>query len=98
MATRRNHRAAVRDREVARHGGVYCWGCWKPLELPERSMVVGRWYVDHMWPLAVGGPDTLENCQPLCGTCHRDKTAGEAKQRALLRHRRSRPMAKAYQD
>ncbi len=31
--------------------------------------------VDHRIPLAMGGPDTLENCEGLCGAHHLAKTA-----------------------
>lgn len=30
--------------------------------------------VDHVIPLAMGGPDTVENAVAACRTCHREKT------------------------
>ena len=30
--------------------------------------------VDHILPLAKGGPDTDDNCQSLCNDCHHTKT------------------------
>ena len=33
-----------------------------------------RWEIDHIIPLALGGPDSLENMQILCKICHRFKT------------------------
>ena len=30
--------------------------------------------VDHIWPRALGGPDTMRNLQTLCRRCHQDKT------------------------
>lgn len=38
--------------------------------------------VDHIVPLALGGPDTLANKQGLCRAHHRAKTAREATARA----------------
>jgi 5-methylcytosine-specific restriction protein A len=33
--------------------------------------------VDHVVPLAIGGPDTDDNLQALCIDCHRRKSAAE---------------------
>ena len=33
-----------------------------------------KWELDHIIPLALGGPDTNENLQILCKICHRFKT------------------------
>jgi len=33
--------------------------------------------VDHIFPLALGGINTIENIQPLCGTCNRKKLRQE---------------------
>jgi hypothetical protein len=33
-----------------------------------------KWEIDHIIPLAIGGPDTIENMQILCKICHRFKT------------------------
>lgn len=35
--------------------------------------------VDHVIPLAEGGPDTIENCQLACLECHSRKTSEEAR-------------------
>lgn len=35
------------------------------------------WHVDHVLPLADGGPDELDNMQALCADCHATKTAEE---------------------
>ena len=35
------------------------------------------WHVDHVVPLADGGPDELGNMQALCADCHADKTSDE---------------------
>lgn len=34
-----------------------------------------RWEIDHIIPLALGGPDTIANLQVLCVSCHGGKTA-----------------------
>lgn len=33
--------------------------------------------VDHIVPVRLGGNDTTANLQPLCETCHGEKSAGE---------------------
>lgn len=37
----------------------------------------GNTHYDHRIPDAIGGEPTLDNCQCLCTTCHKGKTAGE---------------------
>lgn len=34
--------------------------------------------IDHVLPVIDGGCDSVDNVQPLCIACHRDKTAREA--------------------
>ena len=51
------------------------------------------WQCDHVWELADGGPDTLENCQTLCLRCHRSKGSRRAGPRAKVK-RTSRKFAK----
>jgi 5-methylcytosine-specific restriction endonuclease McrA len=36
-----------------------------------------KWELDHIIPLALGGPDSLENMQILCKICHKFKTASQ---------------------
>ena len=36
-----------------------------------------KWELDHIIPLALGGPDTNENLQILCKICHKFKTANQ---------------------
>lgn len=38
---------------------------------------VGRFEVDHIRPLHLGGGDGLDNLQTLCRSCHFKKTAAE---------------------
>lgn len=35
---------------------------------------------DHIVPMTQGGPDTIENSQPLCKACHDRKTMGEVRE------------------
>lgn len=46
-----------------------CSACKEPI-----TPASGLQY-DHIIPLALGGEDKAANLQPLCKTCHRDKTA-----------------------
>jgi 5-methylcytosine-specific restriction endonuclease McrA len=62
-----------RDHAVCAACGVDCLGEGLP------------WAADHIVPLADGGPHELENLQTLCGSCHRDKTSREARERAARR-------------
>lgn len=39
------------------------------------------WEADHIVPLSVDGPDTLDSMQTLCHPCHRAKSGGETKVR-----------------
>ena len=39
----------------------------------------GATEVDHVVPLAEGGPDTEQNLAPIHADCHREKTAAEAR-------------------
>ena len=43
----------------------------------ERGLVVMAEEVDHIIPIADGGPDTMDNKQALCKTCHKAKTVEE---------------------
>jgi hypothetical protein len=33
------------------------------------SLIYGKWEAHHV---VAGGPDTLSNCEALCGTCHKN--------------------------
>lgn len=52
---------------IRRH--PYCCKCGKPTK-----------DVDHKMPRAKGGTDDERNLQPLCGFCHKQKTAWERRQ------------------
>ena len=42
-----------------------------------KGLVTAATELDHIVPLCKGGPDTTENCQPLCTACHKQKTLGD---------------------
>jgi 5-methylcytosine-specific restriction endonuclease McrA len=56
-------------------------------EIRKRGFKPGKsfWELDHITPLIDGGGHGDENLQTLCTPCHTEKTALEARQRALLR-------------
>lgn len=57
--------------------GRKCGACKVALVFSERGKT---WFIDHVVPVSLGGLTTLKNLQPLCGACHRAKTAGEIKE------------------
>lgn len=60
-------------------------GMWS--KLCEKGFVRRRalWELDHIVPLIDGGSHDPSNLQTLCVPCHREKTAGENRQRASRR-------------
>ena len=56
-----------------------CAACDQPLP--------AAFQVDHINPLWKGGPDTLDNAQPLDATCHAAKTQREGIERAARKRR-----------
>jgi 5-methylcytosine-specific restriction endonuclease McrA len=67
-------------------GRLRCYACGYTRH--EGSCRVGehrRFELDHIVPLRDGGSHGLDNMQPLCVPCHREKTAREAKERAYRR-------------
>ena len=49
-----------------------------------RKTLPAAYQVDHIVPLAMGGPDSFENLQALCPNCHADKTQQEAISRRMV--------------
>lgn len=49
-----------------RNGKPHCEDCGK--------LILGLPQYDHRTPDGLGGEPTIENCQALCGSCHRIKT------------------------
>lgn len=61
-------------KRIAADAGWRCYAC--DILLPS------TYEIDHKVPLFEGGPDTPENCGPLCPDCHRRKTEEESIRRA----------------
>ena len=61
-------------KRIAAATGWRCYAC--DILLPS------TYEIDHKVPLFEGGPDTPENCGPLCPDCHRRKTEEESIRRA----------------
>jgi hypothetical protein len=97
-------RVAVRHRDFAEHGRVFCADCGAVCEEPRADwaehplrvhgtaghVVLVEWEADHQHALEDGGEHTLENLRARCCACHRRKSARESAARAV---RRSRPPA-----
>jgi 5-methylcytosine-specific restriction endonuclease McrA len=80
-------RSAVADRAGCRPGMmtlIRCTYCESPIIVdrtePKRTRFLDRHYrstpeLDHIIPLARGGPHTVENLTPSCQFCNRSKCA-----------------------
>lgn len=66
----RNDAAARLRRIIERKGHAWCDWCLDDFPAADVD-------VDHVRPLSMGGTDTADNVQVLCGTCHQLKTATE---------------------
>jgi 5-methylcytosine-specific restriction enzyme A len=66
-----SYRATMRRRYMLRRDKLTCASCG-------RVALEHDLEVDHIKPLAEGGPDTTKNCQLLCLDCHSQKTQAEA--------------------
>ena len=67
----RKKRTKAERQQVLEEYGCKCAMCKTSIE--ERD----KWELDHKIALADGGPDTLDNSQPLCEACHADKSIDE---------------------
>lgn len=66
----------VRDRHraiIAKAGGP-CHICGRPIDYGLPHLDPLSFVVDHVIPLALGGPDTLANKLPAHRSCNRDKS------------------------
>ena len=78
MPDRPRGRAWMETRQrIAIKCNLKCAACNRP-------WVASRDKIDHIVPRWKGGPDTDDNLQALCVTCHGDKTTAEAGERAAL--------------
>lgn len=79
-ATLPPHQETARRRKVLHIHRRICHICGEPFADQ----------VDHVIPLAEGGPDTIDNLRPIHGEpCHRIKTAAEAARGRARAHRRT---------
>ncbi len=70
-STRIRGRRWRRTREAVLEAEPLCRSC------AARGLTVAAREVDHIQPLHCGGTNAYDNLQPLCGACHRAKTAAE---------------------
>lgn len=61
-------------KRIAADAGWRCYAC--------EILLPSTYEIDHKIPLFEGGPDTPENCGPLCPDCHRRKSEEESIRRA----------------
>lgn len=66
--TRDKHRAQIRRRREP------CGICKGEIDYSLHYLDPGAFVVDHIMPLALGGPDTIENKQAAHRKCNRDKS------------------------
>ena len=72
---RRDKTRQRRFREAHRNAGAACASCSRPIDYSLPSDDPMAFVVDHTVPLAHGGPDTLENTQPMHKRCNLEKGA-----------------------
>src|SRR4051812_11414139 len=63
------------DRLRVRDGDL-CWLCGKPLDFKAKPNSSKAWSVEHLIPISLGGPGTLENlvlCHPPCNRTLKDR-------------------------
>ncbi|MGW3545884.1 HNH endonuclease [Nocardia niigatensis] len=75
--TQSRHRAAIR------RGKPPCALCGGEIDYSLRTPDPGSFEVDHITPLAKGGTDTLDNCQPSHRWCNRKKSDKEPEAGAM---------------
>ena len=79
-----NRNTATRDRHrsVIARGKPDCALCGSPIDYSLKYPHPKSFVVDHIYPRALGGPDTLENKQPACADCNWAKAAKVADEMA----------------
>lgn len=63
-----------RDRRRLRRPGAACHICGQPIDLELPYLDPGEFVIDHVVPLAKGGPDVLGNKAPAHRSCNRSKS------------------------
>ena len=85
-----NAKSNARRARVAGNGGRYTAAEWKDLcnRYGNKCLRCGRTdvklTVDHVIPIKLGGVNTIENLQPLCGSCNFSKGASHRDYRSIL--------------
>lgn len=72
----------ARDKEIILK--VHNYRCAKRGEKLEGTIV----FYDHRIPLALDGEDVIQNIQPLCGTCHAEKTRADRRAIAMAKKKK----------
>lgn len=82
-ATPRNVARRKRFRRTLQRSGGGCHICGQPIDYTLPHLDPMAFVVDHIVPLAKGGPDTLANCAPAHRRCNRTK--GDKLQAPIVR-------------
>lgn len=75
MSTGRNTTRRDKHRNAIRRQAPPCGICKLPIDYSLPYLDPYEFVVDHVIPLALGGPDTIENKQAAHRTCNRTKGA-----------------------
>ena len=67
----RAHFSKAQRSAIAENADWRCAGCTRDVDRYE------KWTADHILPVALGGPNTVENGQLLCPQCDGVKTSGQ---------------------
>ena len=70
----RSKAVRTRARTLHRATGMPCWICGKPINYNAPHLDPGEFVVDHIIPIARGGPDVIENTAPAHRACNRAKS------------------------
>ncbi|WP_040815063.1 HNH endonuclease signature motif containing protein [Nocardia concava] len=84
MTQQRSSTARSRHRAAVRRGKPDCALCHGAIDYTLRSPHPLSFEVDHIVPLAKGGTDTLDNCQPSHRHCNRQKSDKMAEELAAM--------------
>ncbi|MFC5789680.1 HNH endonuclease [Agromyces tardus] len=75
MALKRSTTTRDRHRAQIRRGRPHCGICKGEIDYTLHYLKPGAYVVDHIIPLALGGPDTIENKQAAHRHCNQQKAA-----------------------
>lgn len=71
---RRNTTRRDRFRRQLSRGHPPCGICQQPIDYTAHHLDPNSYTIDHIVPLAAGGKDVLDNCQPAHRRCNRTKS------------------------